>query len=82
MKPRFVAFNTGAERYLFNLDNISSVMVSEFADKLLTIESLDGTLTEIDYVDIDYANDIYNGIIDALNAHPNVGVYYIVESKK
>lgn len=82
MKPRFVAFNNGAERYLFNIDNISSVMISEFADKLLTIESLDGSLTEIDCVDIDYANNIYNGIINALNAPSNVMIYHILENTK
>lgn len=70
MKPKFVAFNNGVERYIINVNDISTVVLSEFENALITITSMDGNMTEIKVVDDDIviANNIIDGIINAINS--------------
>lgn len=70
MKPKFVTFNNGSERYLINVNDISTVVLSEFENALITITSMDGNMTEIKVVDDDIviANNIIDGIINAINS--------------
>lgn len=70
MKPKFVTFNNGVERYIINVNDISTVVLSEFENALITITSMDGTMTEIKVVDDDIviANNIIDGIINAINS--------------
>lgn len=84
MKPRFVAFNNGSDRYLFNINNISTVAIHENDVCVLVIEitSIDGSVDEIAIGDYEVANNIFDGIINALNAPSNVMVYHIVENTK
>ena len=80
MEPRFVTFRNGCERYLINVNDISTVVMSEFQPHLITISSLDGSLTEIDIADDNTttaAHSIVDGIINAICS--NKKLYEIVE---
>lgn len=80
MEPRFVTFRNGCERYLINVNDISTVVMSEFQPHLITISSLDGSLTEIDIADDNttaVAHSIVDGIINAICS--NKKLYEIVE---
>lgn len=70
MKPKFVSFKNGCERYLINVNDISTVVLSEFEHAILTISTLDGSMTEINIIDDDIlvANNIIDGIINAINS--------------
>lgn len=74
MKPKFVSFKNGCERYLINVNNISSVILSEFEAALITITYLDGSVDEIKVVDedVEIANNIVDGIIRAIECEDRV----------
>lgn len=79
MNPKFVTFNNGSDRYLFNINNISTVAIHENDVCVLVIEitSIDGSVDEIAIGDYEVANNIFDGIINAINSD-----FYMYEIKE
>ncbi len=78
MKLRFVSFKNGRERYLFKVDNLSSVALREtdLSGLILEITSIDGRVDEIEVANHEVANNIIYGIICAINSEDRV---YIID---